>query len=190
VGWKEQHGVCMCGPHDSLVHVNPGWASLSHFLPPYPASPSLLFSVPNPLGVPKGQSLESLRGQGSRAVAWGPGRPTALLCPLLLSPMSCPPRLWLSAAPQPLCTIAVTESIPWNNHIFRLAPSSLLNTMLGNPDQPGLERLLQRSRRLVGRAQHPLLAGAQTTLFLDGAEELGESKDREALESKSRFSWS
>lgn len=139
MGWKEQHGVCMCGPHDSLVHVNPGWASLSHFLPPYPASPSLLFSVPNPLGVPKGQSLESLRGQGSRAVAWGPGRPTALLCPLLLSPMSCPPRLWLSAAPQPLCTIAVTESIPWNNHIFRLAPSSLLNTMLGNPDQPGLD---------------------------------------------------
>ena len=62
--------------------------------------------------------------------------------------------------------------------------------MLGNPDQPGLERLLQRSRRLVGRAQHPLLAGAQTILFLDGAEELGESKDREALESKPRFSWS
>ena len=52
--------------------------------------------------------------------------------------------------------------------------------MLGNPDQPGLERLLQRSRRLVGRAQHPLLSGVQTTLFLDGAEELGESKDREA----------
>lgn len=42
----------------------------------------------------------------------------------------------------------------------------------------------------MGRAQHPLLAGAQTILFLNGAEELGESKDREVLESKSRFSWS
>lgn len=67
VAWERAAwGVYMCGPHDSLVHVNPGWASLSHFFPPYPASPSLLLSVPNPLESPRASAWNpwGVRGAG------------------------------------------------------------------------------------------------------------------------------
>ena len=159
-------------------------------------SSSPCFPIPSPLcpqpsGLLKGRCPESLRGRGAGAVPWGPGQPTALLSPPLLSPVSCPPRLCLSAAPQPLCTITVTESIPWNNHIFQSAPSSLPNTMLGILTSQAPRGFSREAGALGGGpAQHPLLAGVQTTLFLEGAGELGENKDREALESVSRFSWS
>lgn len=104
--------------------------------------------------------------------------------------MSCLPRLCLSAGPQLLCTITVTESIPWNNHIFRSAPS-LPNTMLGILTSQAPRGFSREAGALGGGlAQHPLLAGVQTTLFLERAGELGENKEREALENISRFSWS
>ena len=144
----------MCvGPSDSLVPVGPGWASLS------PCSSSLRCPCSFPslsptLWSPQGHCLESLRGWGVGRAPCGPGQPTAFprspFCLLCLSLLLRPPCLCLATAPQPVCTFAVTESIPWNNRIFQSAPFSLPSMMLGNPNQPGPKRLLQRDRALKG----------------------------------------
>ena len=80
---------CSCKPW--LGISEPLLSSLSCFSIPSPL-------CPQPSGVPKGQCLESLRGEGSRAVPWGPGRPTAPTAPCYCLPCL---ALLASASPQP-----------------------------------------------------------------------------------------
>lgn len=181
MGWEEKcGGAHACGPRDSLVPVDPA-GHLSHLFFPHPAA---LF---RPLPVPTSpESARPLPGIPERVGEQGlfpavHSLPQVSICLWCLPLLPGPPSPLLSTAPQPLCTIAVTESIPRNNLIFRSAPFSLPSMMLGNPNQPGPKRLLQRDRGLgEGPAPSPCV-GPDNTVPGRGEGWVGDDTNRETL---------